>query len=112
MLGATYAGLAFSAAGTAAAMPFSIRGCGYAYNTRGGRRLPLPWVMQWNRPAIAHELTQMAKAMNLPDGDAVIPAISALFARISIPPHWPNLALTLTNWTGWQNNRVASNDWF
>src|SRR5690606_12497648 len=53
----------------------------------------MPWVMQWNRPAIAHELEQMAAAMGLADAAEVIPAISSLFARIGIPPTLASLGL-------------------
>lgn len=94
MLGATYAGLAFSAAGTAAAHAIQYPVGAVTHTTHGaGVACLLPWVMQWNRPAIANELAQMAKAMNLPDGDAVIPAISALFARIGIPTTLAELGL-------------------
>src|SRR3546814_5792520 len=51
------------------------------------------WGMEWNRPAIAAEVKQMAAAMGLADAAEVIPAISALFARIGIPPTLASLGL-------------------
>src|SRR5690606_25052125 len=53
----------------------------------------MPWVMEWNRPAIGAELERMATAMGLADGAAVIPAISSLFARIGLPPTLAMLGL-------------------
>ena len=56
----------------------------------------MPYVMQWNRPEIGPELDQMAGAMGLPLGREVIPAITALFARIGIPPSLAALGLGLS----------------
>ncbi len=53
----------------------------------------MPYVMAWNAPAIQDELAQIAAAMGLPDAQAVIPAIAALFERIGIPPTLRELGL-------------------
>ena len=87
MQGATFAGLAFGVAGTAAAHAIQYPVGALTHTAHGaGVACLMPWVMEWNRPAIETELKQMAVAMGLTDGAEVIPAISALFARIGIPP--------------------------
>lgn len=94
MQGATYAGLAFGVAGTAAAHAIQYPVGTLTHTAHGaGVACLMPWVMEWNRPAIGAELDQIATAMNLPDGAAVIPALSALFARIGIPPTLAMLGL-------------------
>ena len=86
MQGATFAGLAFGVAGTAAAHAIQYPVGAMTHTAHGaGVACLMPWVMAWNRPAIGPELAQMAVAMGLSDADAVIPAVSALFARIGIP---------------------------
>lgn len=94
MQGATFAGLAFGVAGTAAAHAIQYPVGAVTHTAHGaGVACLMPWVMQWNRPVIGAELEQMAAAMSLPDGTAVIPAIAALFARIGIPPTLAQLGL-------------------
>lgn len=95
MLGATYAGLAFGVAGTAAAHAIQYPVGAVTHTAHGaGVACLMPWVMQWNRPEIGTELEQMAATMNLPDSQAVIPAVAALFARIGIPGTLAALGLT------------------
>ncbi|QAA94808.1 iron-containing alcohol dehydrogenase [Pollutimonas thiosulfatoxidans] len=94
MQGATFAGLAFGVAGTAAAHAIQYPAGALTHTAHGaGVACLMPWVMEWNRPAIGEELQQMAAVMNLPDGAAVIPAISALFGRIGIPSTLAQLGL-------------------
>lgn len=94
MQGATFAGLAFGVAGTAAAHAIQYPVGAVTHTAHGaGVACLMPWVMQWNRPVIGAELEQMAAVMSLPDGAAVIPAIAALFARIGIPPTLAELGL-------------------
>lgn len=94
MQGATFAGLAFGVAGTAAAHAIQYPVGALTHTAHGaGVACLMPWVMEWNRPAIGPELEQMAVAMSLPDGASVIPSISALFARIGIPPTLSKLGL-------------------
>lgn len=94
MQGATFAGLAFGVAGTAAAHAIQYPVGALTHTAHGaGVACLMPWVMEWNRPVIGVELEQMAATMGLPDGAAVIPAISALFARIGIPPTLAALGL-------------------
>ncbi|MGO3124640.1 MAG: iron-containing alcohol dehydrogenase [Advenella sp.] len=86
MQGATFAGLAFGVAGTAAAHAIQYPVGAVTHTAHGaGVACLMPWVMEWNRPKIGVELQQMAGAMGLADAAQVIPAISALFARIGIP---------------------------
>lgn len=94
MQGATFAGLAFGTAGTAAAHAIQYPVGALTHTAHGaGVACLMPWVMEWNRPAIEPELEQMAAVMGLSNGAAVIPAISALFARIGIPPTLAALGL-------------------
>lgn len=94
MRGATFAGLAFAVAGTAAAHAIQYPVGALTHTAHGaGVACLMPYVMHWNRPEIGPELNQMAGAMGLPSGDAVIPAITALFARIGIPPTLAALGL-------------------
>lgn len=94
MQGATFAGLAFGVAGTAAAHAIQYPVGALTHTAHGaGVACLMPWVMEWNRPEISAELEQMATAMDLVDGAAVIPAIAALFARIGIPPTLATLGL-------------------
>ncbi len=94
MQGATFAGLAFGVAGTAAAHAIQYPVGALTHTAHGaGVACLMPWVMEWNRPAIGAELEKMAAAMGLADGAAVIPAISSLFARIGIPPTLAMLGL-------------------
>lgn len=94
MQGATFAGLAFGVAGTAAAHAIQYPVGALTHTAHGaGVACLMPWVMEWNHPAISGELEQMAATMGLVDGAAVIPAIQALFARIGIPPTLAALGL-------------------
>ncbi|KAA0890817.1 iron-containing alcohol dehydrogenase [Pusillimonas sp. ANT_WB101] len=94
MQGATFAGLAFGVAGTAAAHAIQYPVGALTHTAHGaGVASLMPWVMEWNRPMIGSELEQMASVMGVADGTAVIPAISALFARIGIPPTLKALGL-------------------
>lgn len=94
MQGASFAGLAFGVAGTAAAHAIQYPVGALTQTPHGtGVACLMPWIMEWNRPVISAELEQMAAAMGLTDGAAVIPAISALFARIGIPPTLATLGL-------------------
>jgi len=94
MQGATFAGLAFGVAGTAAAHAIQYPVGAVTHTAHGaGVACLMPWVMEWNRPVIGTELDQMAAVMNLADGAAVIPAVAALFARIGIPSTLTQLGL-------------------
>jgi alcohol dehydrogenase class IV len=94
MQGATFAGLAFGVAGTAAAHAIQYPVGALTHTAHGaGVACLMPWVMEWNRPVIGAELAQMAAIMGLADGAAVIPAIAALFARIGIPSTLAQLGL-------------------
>jgi len=94
MQGATFAGLAFGVAGTAAAHAIQYPVGAVTHTAHGaGVACLMPWVMEWNRPMIGAELEQMAATMGLAGGAAVIPAIAALFARIGIPSTLAQLGL-------------------
>jgi len=96
MQGATFAGLAFGVAGTAAAHAIQYPVGALTHTAHGaGVACLMPWVMEWNRPAIAEDLAQIAGATGLDSAEAVIPAISALFARIGIPPTLKALGLAV-----------------
>ena len=85
MLGATLAGLAFGVAGTAAAHAIQYPIGALTHTAHGtGVACLMPYVMAWNRSEIGPELNQMAGAMGLTSGDAVIPAISAVFAGVAL----------------------------
>jgi alcohol dehydrogenase class IV len=87
MQGAMLAGLAFGVAGTAAAHAIQYPVGALTHTPHGlGVACLMPHVMTWNAPVIGAELDAMARAMGLADGAEVIPAITALFARIGIPP--------------------------
>ncbi|MCC2597166.1 iron-containing alcohol dehydrogenase [Pusillimonas sp. MFBS29] len=106
MQGATFAGLAFSVAGTAAAHAIQYPVGAVTHTAHGaGVACLMPWVMQWNRPAISMELQQMAGAMGLSNAAQVIPAISGLFARIGIPATLAELGLdeAQLEWVGEQS---------
>lgn len=94
MLGATFAGLAFGVAGTAAAHAIQYPLGALTHTAHGaGVACLMPWVMEWNRPAIGAELAEIATVIRLRSGDEVIPAIAALFTRIGIPPTLKALGL-------------------
>ena len=94
MQGATFAGLAFAVAGTAAAHAIQYPVGALTQTAHGaGVACLMPWVMAWNQPLIGKELEQMADAMGLPAAEAVIPEISGLFTRIGIPRTLAQLGL-------------------
>lgn len=110
MQGATFAGLAFGVAGTAAAHAIQYPVGALTHTAHGaGVACLLPWVMEWNRPAIGEELAQIATAMGLADADAVIPAIAGLFARIGIPSTLATLGLAedRLDWVAEQSCGIA-----
>lgn len=110
MQGATFAGLAFGVAGTAAAHAIQYPVGALTHTAHGaGVACLLPWVMEWNRPVIGEELAQIGTAMGLADADAVIPAIAGLFARIGIPSTLATLGLAedRLDWVAEQSCGIA-----
>jgi alcohol dehydrogenase class IV len=110
MLGATMAGLAFGVAGTAAAHAIQYPVGALTHTPHGaGVACLMPYVMAWNTPMIGPELDQFAQATGLPYGDAVIPSIAALFARIGIPPTLEALGLAKDSldWVAEQSCGIA-----
>jgi alcohol dehydrogenase class IV len=94
MLGATNAGLAFGVAGTAAAHAIQYPVGALTHTAHGaGVACLMPYVMAWNAPEIGPELDTFAQATGLCGRDEVIPAMSALFARIGIPRTLKDLGL-------------------
>ena len=94
MQGATFAGLAFGVAGTAAAHAIQYPVGALTHTAHGqGVACLMPYVMAWNRPAIGPELAQIAAAIGVASAEEVIPAIAALFGRIGIPPTLAALGL-------------------
>jgi alcohol dehydrogenase len=88
------AGLAFGAAGTAAAHALQYPVGALTHTAHGlGVACLLPYVMEFNRPKCLGELVQIADAMGLPtegqDPDAraasAIDAVENLFLRVGIP---------------------------
>ncbi len=110
MQGATFAGLAFGVAGTAAAHAIQYPVGALTHTAHGaGVACLLPWVMEWNRPVIGEELAQIATAMGLADAEAVIPAIAGLFGRIGIPSTLATLGLAedRLDWVAEQSCGIA-----
>ena len=94
MMGALKAGLAFGVAGTAAAHAIQYPIGALTHTAHGlGVACLMPYVMEWNRPAIGPELDLIARATGLADGDAVIPELAALFDSIGIPVSLRELGL-------------------
>lgn len=94
MMGALKAGLAFGVAGTAAAHAIQYPIGALTHTAHGlGVACLMPYVMEWNRPAIGAELAQIAGATGLPGADAVIPALAELFGSIGIPANLGALGL-------------------
>jgi len=94
MEGAMLAGLAFGVAGTAAAHAIQYPIGALTHTAHGlGVACLMPWVMEWNRPTITAELSEIAEAMGLAGPDAVIPALRATFSDIGIPPTLQALGL-------------------
>ena len=110
MLGATLAGLAFGVAGTAAAHAIQYPVGAVTHTPHGaGVACLMPYVMAWNAPRIGPELTQIAAAIGLRDGDEVIPAVAALFGRIGIPRTLRDLGLAddRLDWVAEQSCGIA-----
>lgn len=94
MMGATLAGLAFGVSGTAAAHAIQYPIGAVTHTAHGtGVACLMPYVLHYNRPTILSELAQIATVTGLVEADAVIPAITGLFARIGIPPTLKALGL-------------------
>ncbi|MEQ8935671.1 MAG: iron-containing alcohol dehydrogenase [Amphiplicatus sp.] len=94
MWAAMLAGLAFGAAGTAAAHALQYPVGALTHTAHGlGVACLLPYVMEYNRPNCIPELVQIADAMNVKDdgrgqearADNAINAVESLFVRVGIP---------------------------
>lgn len=86
MMGALKAGLAFGVAGTAAAHAIQYPIGALTHTAHGlGVACLMPFVMEWNRPAIGPELAAIAAVTGLDDAADVIPALSEMFTSIGIP---------------------------
>ncbi|GMB82533.1 iron-containing alcohol dehydrogenase [Shinella zoogloeoides] len=110
MLGATLAGLAFGAAGTAAAHAIQYPVGAVTHTAHGlGVACLMPYVMTWNAPAIGPELAQIAAAAGLKDPNEVIPSLAALFERIGIPVTLRDLGLSeeRIEWVAEQSSGVT-----
>lgn len=110
MMGATLAGLAFGVAGTAAAHAIQYPVGALTHTTHGaGVACLMPYVMRWNKAAIAPELQQIAEAIAVPTAEDVIPAVTDLFARIGIPPTLQALGLAedRLDWVAEQSCGIA-----
>lgn len=110
MLGATLAGLAFGAAGTAAAHAIQYPVGALTHTAHGlGVACLMPYVMTWNEPSIRPELAQIAAATGLADADDVIPALAELFARIGIPVTLSDLGLVADriDWVAEQSSGIS-----
>lgn len=110
MLGATLAGLAFGAAGTAAAHAIQYPVGAVTHTAHGlGVACLMPYVMTWNAPAIGPELAQIAAAAGLKDPNDVIPSLAALFERIGIPVTLRDLGLSeeRIEWVAEQSSGVT-----
>lgn len=102
MLGSTLAGLAFGAAGTAAAHAIQYPIGAMTHTAHGlGVAALMPYVMAWNRPACTAEFARIGAALGLPGAgdegaraDAAVEAVAALFARIGIPETIEKLGVT------------------
>jgi alcohol dehydrogenase len=94
MLGATAAGLAFGAAGTAVAHAVQYPIGAMTHTPHGaGVAAMMPYVMEFNRPYCEPELAEIGKAMGLDLADrtlteqaiGAIDAVDRLFASVGIP---------------------------
>ncbi|GAA4321089.1 iron-containing alcohol dehydrogenase [Pigmentiphaga soli] len=100
MLGALHAGLAFGAAGTAAAhaIQYPVGALTHTAHAVGVAQL-MPYVMAYNRPACTDEFAQIARAMNVagddPErlADAAIDAVAALLDGAGVPRTLAELGL-------------------
>lgn len=110
MMGATLAGLAFGVAGTAAAHAIQYPVGALTHTAHGsGVACLMPYVMTWNAPVMPVELEKIALATGLAAGHDVIPAITALFARIGIPATLRDLGLAedRLDWVAEQSCGIA-----
>ena len=102
MMGALSAGCAFGTAGTAAAHAIQYPIGALTHTPHGlGVAALLPYVMEYNRPACAPELAEVARAMGAGSpgddeellADLAIDAVADLFAAIGIPKTLAELGL-------------------
>lgn len=110
MMGATFAGLAFGVAGTAAAHAIQYPVGALTHTAHGaGVACLMPYVMRWNAPQISGELAEIAGATGLDGADEVIPAVAALFSRLGIAPTLRELGLeeTRIDWVAEQSCGIA-----
>lgn len=110
MMGATFAGLAFGVAGTAAAHAIQYPVGALTHTAHGaGVASLMPYVMRWNAPQISGELAEIAGATGLDGADEVIPAVAALFSRLGIAPTLRELGLAedRLDWVAEQSCGIA-----
>ncbi|MGQ2905445.1 MAG: iron-containing alcohol dehydrogenase [Neoaquamicrobium sediminum] len=110
MMGATFAGLAFGVAGTAAAHAIQYPVGALTHTAHGaGVACLMPYVMRWNAPQISGELAEIAVATGLDGADEVIPAVAALFSRLGIAPTLRELGLdeNRLDWVAEQSCGIA-----
>ena len=109
MLGALYAGLAFGAAGTAAAHALQYPVGALTHTPHGlGVAALMPYVMELNFPAVIPEFAKIARALGVNSLNAddtanahlAIEAVVNLFAAIGIPQNLQELGLA-ENQCGW-----------
>ena len=111
MLGATLAGLAFGAAGTAAAHAVQYPVGALTHTPHGaGVAVMMPYVMEFNASHAEVEMAEIADAMGVADAGAgqaakaaaAIEAVAALFAAVGIPRTLRDLGLSQDKlgWTG------------
>jgi alcohol dehydrogenase class IV len=102
MLGATLAGLAFGAAGTAAAHAVQYPVGALTHTAHGaGVAVMMPFVMAFNASHAQREMAQIADAMGLVSATdeagkatSAIEAVAALFASVGIPVTLRDLGMT------------------
>lgn len=111
MLGATLAGLAFGAAGTAAAHAVQYPVGALTHTPHGaGVAVMMPYVMEFNRSHAEPEMAEIAEAMGVAsagagssaNATAAIEAVAALFTAVGIPKTLRDLGLGEDQlaWTG------------
>lgn len=94
MLGAMLAGLAFGVAGTAAAHAIQYPIGALTHTAHGtGVACLMPYVMEFNRPAIEPELAALGSIFGVGAGDDPVDAVADLFSRIGIPRSLADLGL-------------------
>lgn len=103
MLGSTFAGLAFGSAGTAAAHAIQYP-IGAETNTAHGLGIGvlLPFTMRFNAPVAAADYAELGREIGVATSadtdaeaaDALIDALSALFARIGLPATIDRIGVT------------------